>query len=163
MGFIILLALLALPFIEITLFIEAGRAVGIMATLALTILTAVGGIAIVRHQGLNNLRRMRAATEKGEPPIAEMVHGVLLLVAGLFLLIPGFFTDAAGALLLIPPIRALLGARLLRSLSRRNRKGGSKNTGADVVDVEYWEEGDLRSPPRVGPPRNDDDSDPRTP
>lgn len=164
MGFIILLALLALPFVEIALFIEAGRAVGIPATLGLTILTAVGGIAIVRIQGLNNLRRMQNAMGRGEPPIAGMVHGVLLLVAGLFLLIPGFFTDIVGAILLIPAMRAAAGAWLLLRLSRRakpRRNGQGRTTDDTIIDAEYWaEESENRNsstPRRMPPPGNDDD------
>lgn len=147
MALLILLAFLALPFIEIALFIEAGRAVGIPATLALTILTAVGGIAIVRLQGLQNFRRMQEAMEHNEPPIAEIVHSVLLLVAGVFLLIPGFFTDAVGALLLIPPVRALVGASFFRMLERRYRRGRPDST---IIEGEFWEEED-RAPSRTSP------------
>ncbi len=143
MAFLILLALLALPFVEISLFIEAGRAIGIPATLGLTILTAVGGIAIVRHQGLQNFRRMQEAMERNEPPIAEIVHGMLLLIAGVFLLLPGFLTDTVGALLLIPPVRAMVGASFFRFLERRHRRAGDDHV---IIDAEFWEADNENTP-----------------
>lgn len=137
MAILIIFALIALPFIEISIFIEAGRVLSIPAVLGLTILTAVGGLAIVRVQGLNNFRRMQQAMDRGEPPIAEIVHGGLLLVAGVFLLIPGFLTDAVGALLLLPPVRALIGAGFFRILEK---KVGKTRGNDDIIDAEYWEE-----------------------
>jgi len=136
-AILIIFALIALPFIEISIFIEAGRAISIPAVLGLTILTAVGGLAIVRVQGLNNIRRMQQAMDRGKPPIAEIVHGALLLVAGVFLLIPGFLTDTVGALLLLPPVRALIGAGFFRVLERRVHKTRRQD---DIIDAEYWEE-----------------------
>lgn len=142
MAILIILALIALPFIEISIFIEAGRALSIPGVLGLTILTAVGGLAIVRVQGLNNFRRMQQAMDRGEPPIAEIVHGTLLFVAGVFLLIPGFLTDAVGALLLLPPVRALIGAGFFRMLERRVKRRSRQD---DVIDAEFWEEDDTET------------------
>lgn len=137
MAILIIFALIALPFIEISIFIEAGRALSIPAVLGLTILTAVGGLAIVRVQGLNNFRRMQQAMDRGDPPIAGIVHGGLLAVAGVFLLIPGFLTDTVGALLLLPPVRALLGGVFFRLLERRFQRPRQQD---DIIDAEYWEE-----------------------
>lgn len=136
-ALLVILALIAVPFIEITLFIEAGGEIGAPAVLGLTILTAVGGLAIVRAQGLSNFRRMQQVMDRGEPPIAEMVHGMFLALAGVLLLIPGFLTDAVGALLLLPPVRALLGSGLFRMLEKRHQRHQQDD---GIIDAEYWEE-----------------------
>jgi len=153
-AILIIFALIALPFIEISIFIEAGRAISIPAVLGLTILTAVGGLAIVRVQGLNNFRRMQQAMDQGKPPIAEIVHGGLLLVAGVFLLIPGFLTDAVGALLLLPPVRALIGAGFFRILEQKVRKTRHHD---DIIDAEYWEE-EAPDPRRINHDQDDGDT-----
>ncbi len=113
MPFLIVLALLALPFAEIAVFIAVGRQLGVWATLGLTVLISLIGLSLVAGQGLTNLRRLQITLNAGEPPVAELVHGVLLFIAGFCLFIPGFITDAAGALLLLPPVRAWLGRAFL--------------------------------------------------
>lgn len=93
---------------EFYVIIEVGGEIGAAATLFAMVATAMIGLWLVRIQGLGVYRKMNAAMAKNEPPVKEMMHGFLLLVAGFLLIIPGFISDVAGALLLIPPIRALL-------------------------------------------------------
>ena len=75
--------------------------------------TAALGAGLVRRQGLAALARFRSATQAGELPAVTIIEGLALLVAGAFLLTPGFFTDLVGFLLLTPPLRQFLVRRWL--------------------------------------------------
>lgn len=108
MALAFILVFVGLPIVEIALFVEIGGAIGLLPTLAIIILTAILGVAIMRWQGLRALDRLRASVETGADPVGPIAHGALILVAGVLLLLPGFFTDFLGLLLLIPPLRALL-------------------------------------------------------
>jgi UPF0716 protein FxsA len=105
---ILLLAFIVTPLAEIAVFIQVGGWLGLWPTLALIVLTAVVGTWILRWQGLGLLDRARRQLDRGVPPVFEVFSGLCLLVAGALLLTPGFITDASGALLLVPPVRALL-------------------------------------------------------
>ncbi|GAB4575856.1 MAG: hypothetical protein Tsb008_17880 [Rhodothalassiaceae bacterium] len=115
MALILLLALIALPLIEVAVFIAVGTRIGVAPVLILTIATAVLGLAIARAEGIETLARAREALHAGRPPVIEMVEGALLALAGLLLLVPGFLSDTAGALLLIAPLRRLFAARIARA------------------------------------------------
>ena len=88
------LIFLGVPIIEIALFIKVGGAIGLLPTLAIVILTAIAGTALMRRQGLKALDQLRASLEQGGDPVGPIAHGALILVAGVLLLTPGFFTDA---------------------------------------------------------------------
>ncbi len=109
MGFVILLAFIAIPLIEIAVFIEIGGFIGLWWTLAIVVGTALGGTYMLRRQGLSTLRRAQLQMAEGRMPLREVFDGLCLLVAGALLLTPGFVTDLAGALLLIPWVRLFLG------------------------------------------------------
>ena len=109
MPIVILMLLIGLPLIEISIFAEVGAEIGGFMTVLLTVFTAAAGVFIVRIQGLIVMSKARENMMKGEPLVEEMVHGMFLFLAGILLLIPGFLTDGLGALLLLPPIRTLLG------------------------------------------------------
>lgn len=135
---IVPVALLALPLIEIAGFVVVGGRIGAPATIGLTVLTAGAGLFVARLQGAGLLRRARDAFAHDEPPVAEAVEGLALAAAGLLLLAPGFASDAAGALLLIPPLRFAAVYWLLGRLARR--RGGA------VIDGEFRRV-DIESPP----------------
>lgn len=105
MALLIFLTLIAVPVIEVAVFIEVGGRIGLWPTVGLIVLTALVGTALLRHQGLSTLARARASLEQGKLPMRELLDGVCLLIAGALLLTPGFVTDAVGALLLVPPLR----------------------------------------------------------
>ncbi len=107
-----LLALILLVFTEIVVFVKVGERVGAFGVAALTFLSAIVGLAIVRHQGLKLLDRAYRVLAVGELPVAALGEGTLLALAGLFLLVPGLVTDTLGALLLIPPLRRIILAAL---------------------------------------------------
>lgn len=99
------LLLLAIPVAEIAVFIQVGSLIGVGATLLLVLASAVFGIWLVRTQGFAAATRVQAMISQGESPALGMLEGLALLAAGVLLLIPGFVTDLAAFVLLIPPLR----------------------------------------------------------
>lgn len=116
MPILLLLLFISLPLVEVYLLIKVGSAIGALPTIALSILTAIFGAWLVRHQGFAVLMRVRDSLARDEVPAYALLDGALLLVAGFFLLLPGFLTDLAGFLLLIPPLRHWLIHRYVRVL-----------------------------------------------
>jgi UPF0716 protein FxsA len=116
---LLVLLFIALPIAEIAVIIKVGSWLGVGETIALLLGVSLLGIWLVKRQGIGVLRRMREQTNAGRVPGTEIVDGALLLLAGALLIPPGFITDAAGLLLLLPPVRA--GIRILtrRRLGRR--------------------------------------------
>ena len=102
------LALIALPLIEIAGFAFVGGLIGVLPTLALVVATTLLGAALLRIQGIGALGRIRQTLEAGGAPGRELVHGLMIALAGLLLVIPGFFTDILGLLLFIPPLREVV-------------------------------------------------------
>ncbi|CAN5727702.1 hypothetical protein BH23PSE1_BH23PSE1_16670 [soil metagenome] len=100
--------LVAVPILEIALFIQVGGFIGLWPTLAIVVATALAGTALLRRQGFETLRRLQASLEQGRDPLGPIAHGAMILVAGVLLLTPGFFTDALGLSLLLPPVRGAL-------------------------------------------------------
>ncbi|KNG93707.1 FxsA family protein [Pseudaestuariivita atlantica] len=99
------LAFLAVPLIEIALFIQIGGLIGLWPTLLIVILTAIAGTILVRSQGAVALSQLRGSMERLQDPTGPLAHGAMILFAGALLLTPGFFTDALGFALLMPPVR----------------------------------------------------------
>jgi UPF0716 protein FxsA len=100
---VILFALL--PLAEVFLLVEVGRAAGALNTLGLVVATALLGATLTRHQGMIVVQRIRESLAQGMVPAEEVVDAVLIFVAGIVLITPGFITDAVGFLLLIPQTR----------------------------------------------------------
>ena len=108
MSLLLLVFFILLPIVEITLLIDIGGNIGAGATILLILTTAMVGMVLVRYQGFSLLRDAQSQISKGQPPAKALAHGILVLLAGLMLIIPGFFTDGVGFLLLLPPVRSLL-------------------------------------------------------
>ena len=142
MGRLVALAALALPFVEIAGFVVIGGRIGVLATLAWVVLAAMLGIALIRRQGLEALRRARAALGRGESPTAELAEGALVALAGVLLLIPGFVTDAVGLPLAVPAVRRLIVSRMRTRLARR----GQSRPGLMELEVHEYREGGERKP-----------------
>lgn len=109
----LLLAILFVPLIEVFLFIQVGSEIGALPTVALCVLTAVAGAAMLRHQGLKAMTEARARLNRNEAPVDQVFDGLFLALAAVLLMVPGFFTDAIGALLLVPPVRRLMQKQIL--------------------------------------------------
>lgn len=107
--------LLVIPFIELWLLIKVGSAIGAFATILLLILSGFLGMYLLRHQGLATLTKFQRDMQAGQRPAKSLMEGTLLLVSGLLFIIPGFFTDIVGLILLLPPTRYLLVKFLLKN------------------------------------------------
>jgi UPF0716 protein FxsA len=95
----------AVPVLEIALFIQVGGLLGLFPTLAIVILTAFLGTVLVRSQGLAQVARLQSSFRDMSDPTEPLAHGAMILASGLLLLTPGFFTDAVGFALLVPAVR----------------------------------------------------------
>ncbi len=109
----IILGILALPLVEIALFVTLGARLGLWLTLAWVLLTAFGGVLILRSLAASGMGTAQGDLVEGfrgrmaEDPLSPIVQQGLVAVAAILLILPGFFTDTLGILLLIPPVRAL--------------------------------------------------------
>ena len=108
MGYILFFIFIGVPVVEISVFYVVGGIIGLGPTIAAILLTAFAGAWLLRAQGMATLVRAQDHLQRGEFPIAQVFDGFCLLVAGAFLLTPGFVTDGLGFLLFLPPFRALL-------------------------------------------------------
>lgn len=106
----IFLLLIAVPLTEIALFIVIGDEIGLSATLAIVLVTALLGAITLRTQGMQTLKKLSALRADEEAPVV-LIEGLMIAAAGLLLLTPGFLTDSIGFLLLAPPIRHALARR----------------------------------------------------
>lgn len=121
MAILVLAIFIGVPIVEIALFIEIGEWIGLWPTLAIVVLTAIAGTSLLRWQGLTILRRAQETAARNELPVAEVFDGMCLLVAGVLLLTPGFFTDTLGFLLFVPPFRHVVGMAVWRWFLRHGK------------------------------------------
>jgi UPF0716 protein FxsA len=141
MPVLILFALfLGIPLIEVYLFIVVGGAIGAGWTIALCIATAAVGAWLVRLQGLATVNRARQALAENRFPADAALDGICLVVAGFCLMTPGFFTDAVGFLLLIPPFRRFLQKFVLRHVDIVQTGGVRRRDGTIEGDYEVVDE-----------------------
>lgn len=101
----LLLAFIAVPLIEIALFIQIGGAIGLWSTLAVVVITAIIGTTLVKGQGLRAIQELQSSVSRLSDPSEPLAHGAMILFSGALLLTPGFFTDAVGFALLVPGVR----------------------------------------------------------
>ena len=138
MRWIPLLAIFLYVYIEISIFIQVAHVMGVLMTLILVVFTSVIGMSLVRNQGFKNF---------GESPAAEMIKSVSLIIAGLLLVLPGFFTDFLGLLLLLPPVQKHLTMKLLPHLRFSRMPGGGFSAGTgggETFDGEFQRKDDKR-------------------
>lgn len=142
MAWVVLLCIIALPLIEIALFIEVAGAIGVLPAIAGAVLAGLAGVALWKYQGLQTLMRARQALDRGEMPMAEVFDGLCLLLAGFMLILPGFLSDAVALLLLLPPVRALLAALMARRavvVGQAAPPHPYQPTRPPVIDADYRE------------------------
>ena len=104
----IFLVFILIPIIEITTFITIGSNIGILNTIAIILLTALVGIFLVRRKGLSLLFNARQNMSHGVMPTKEIKGGIFLLISGLLLITPGFFTDCMGFAVFLKPVQDLI-------------------------------------------------------
>ena len=154
MPLVFLLLFIAAPLVELAVLIRVGQAIGIAATLAIVIGSAILGLFVVRLQGFTVFGRMRETLAEGQPPVVPMAEGALLLQAGILLILPGLIGDTIGLLLLIPPLRQLIATWMISRAAAKGsvnveiftkkpwRRSGSKDQRDDgksgpVIEGEY--------------------------
>jgi UPF0716 protein FxsA len=140
---ILFMLFVGVPIAEIALFIYVGGRIGLLATLVIIVLTAVVGSALVARQGSAAVADVQKAFFEARFPGRELAHGAMIVVAGAFLVTPGFLTDVVGFLLLVPPVRE--SAR--RFLTGRFQGRWITRSGPTTVDAEWYE-----APPEDPPP-----------
>jgi UPF0716 protein FxsA len=141
MPFLFLLALfVVVPILEIYVIIQVGQAIGALWTIVLLIVDSILGSLLMKSQGRAAWRRFQQALAEGRMPAREVVDGVLVIFGGAFLLTPGFCSDIVGALLLLPPTRAVVRGVLIRRFTFGLMSGAMPKGGAPR----------RRRPPRGG-------------
>jgi UPF0716 protein FxsA len=129
----LLIAFIAVPLIEIALFIQVGGWLGLWPTLLIVVLTAIAGTTLVRSQGAQTMHRLRSSMSELSDPSEPLAHGAMILFSGALLLTPGFFTDAVGFALLIPGVRSWVFAQ---AKSRINVQGFAMGPGGPGASSE---------------------------
>ena len=140
----LLVAFIAVPLIEIALFIQIGGAIGLWSTLLIVVITAILGTYLVRQQGIQALQQVQNSFNQMQNPSEALAHGAMILFSGALLLTPGFFTDAIGFALLVPGVRLAVfrWARTkvkVASFSTHGPGGPQPQGQSDIIDGEYTE------------------------
>ena len=125
---------IGIPALEIFLLIKIGGQIGALNTIALILLTAIIGIYYAKLQGVQTLKSGMLNLYQNKIPIYEMISGASIALAALLLIIPGFFTDFFGFLLLIPFTRRILLGLALKNKTKRDAKTQSKIIDGEIVD-----------------------------
>lgn len=138
------LLFVAIPLIEIALFIQVGGAIGLWPTLLIVVLTAILGTTLLRRQGVMALNNLQSRISAFQDPSEPLAHGAMILFAGALLLTPGFFTDALGLALMVPKVRSLAFERLRGQIKNRaeftfTQAGQKPAQPEDVIDGEFTE------------------------
>ncbi len=159
---LLILLFIVVPIAEIYVIIQVGQAIGALWTIALLIADSILGSLLMRSQGRQAWRRFNEAIAAGRPPAREAFDGALVICGGAFLLAPGFITDALGAVLLLPPTRALVRRFIVRAVigrtpagraaifaTRRARGAGGSAAPRPPADVEGTAQEINSDPPRL--------------
>lgn len=153
----LLLLFIVMPIVEIALLINLGAVIGGWNTIAIVVITAFIGATLVKREGLATLNQAQAKMRAGQAPEQELMQGLLLLVAGVLLVTPGFVTDAFGLLLTAPFTRPFIAAKLLEKIQtqvvyRQQQQFYSQGFGQqhfhEHTDVEYQTRNDFQQAPR---------------
>jgi UPF0716 protein FxsA len=129
-----LLLLIAIPVIEIYLFIKMGSQIGALNTILLIFVTAFFGVIYARYEGFNTLRAGISQIIKNELPVYEIITGAALAFAALLLILPGFATDFLGLLIIFPPTRKLIFKRV--STKQRADDNNKKFINGEFEDID---------------------------
>lgn len=140
----VLAIFIVIPVIEMVILIEVGGLIGALPTVALVVLTAVIGVALLKHEGMETLARVQNRLSIGELPTTELLEGVMLIVGGALLLTPGFVTDSIGFVCLIPYFRRPVAQLMIRKgiIGAMPRFFTSANNGGRTFEGEFRSEVD---------------------
>ena len=153
MWFGAFLIFVAVPLLELALLIKVGQLIGFWPTMAIIVATAALGVAVMRSHGLKTMQRAMAALAAGGMPVHSVADSTFVMLAGLLLISPGLMTDAAGLLLLIPPVRRVVSdwsmRRLLASGKVHTWTHSSGSSGSGTYSRTTETQGQFE--PRPGP------------
>jgi UPF0716 protein FxsA len=116
---LLFLIFIVVPIAELYVIIQVGEAIGAIPTILLLIVDSIAGSWLLRSQGRAAWRRFMLALDERRPPAREVFDGALIILGGALLISPGFITDVFGALLLLPPSRAVVRGLLARHFTGR--------------------------------------------
>lgn len=154
---VLFLLFVIVPIAELYLLLAVGSRIGFFATLATVLLTAAVGSRCVRQQGLSILMRLRQQVERGTLPGRALVEGMLVAVSGILLVTPGFLTDGAGILLLIPRFRQLVAHRLItRYAAQIHHVHTNAGPGSKIYPEEFHRVGPRASEMEIIDDGNED-------
>jgi UPF0716 protein FxsA len=139
--FYLLIIFVALPIIEISIFIQIGGFLGTFNTIMLIFLTAALGMYFVRQQGFSTFQKIGLELQNQQIPVQGMFEGLVILISGILLVTPGFLTDIFGFLGLIPVTRLLL-LNLIKSILMKRYENIHSRSKKDVhktIDGDYIE------------------------
>ena len=128
------LLFIGLPALEIFLLIKIGGKIGALSTVALIFLTAIIGIYFAKLQGIKTLKSGMVNLYQNKTPVYEMMSGASIAIAALLLIIPGFFTDLVGFLLLIPFTRKIFFKLVLKDRPITDIKKKNDTIDGEVID-----------------------------
>tara|TARA_B100000700_G_C14626607_1_gene660777 strand:- start:239 stop:664 length:426 start_codon:yes stop_codon:yes gene_type:complete len=138
----LLILLIAIPLIEIYLFIKIGSYIGAFSTISLIIITAIIGIIYARYEGFNTLKSGMSQLIKNQLPVYEIISGAALAFAALLLITPGFATDFIGFLLIFPPTRKLIFIKFKKKYPTKNNHKQNFING-DFEDIDEDKDGKI--------------------
>jgi UPF0716 protein FxsA len=166
-----------LPIIEIAILVNVGEVIGGWNTVLLVILSAFIGAYLVRQQGFSTLMQAQTKMQAGAMPGQEMAEGLLLVIAGVLLVTPGFVTDILGFVFCLPMTRPIIAKKLLKHLAvkvvttqqggfhqqysneefyrQNNNRGRGDSQDSDIIEGEFENKSDGASDdknnPKIGP------------
>lgn len=138
----LLLLFTLVPIAELALLIQLGEAIGLVPTLLLILVTGVVGASLARREGARSWLEVRRDLSQGQLPAESLLHGLMVLVAGAFLVTPGILTDAAGFLLLVRPVRSRLAGLVRGWLRRQVESGRAQVRFGDSGSAWFWSSGE---------------------
>jgi UPF0716 protein FxsA len=149
LGRALFLVFLLVPLVEIAFFVLIGQAIGLWLTLLGVLVTAVLGSLVLRVQGLSLINEIRATVGRGQLPARAIADAMMVGVAGLVLLLPGYFSDLIGILLLVPAVRmaiytflksrfVLVSAATAGAAAGAHRDGRVEDGGTIDLDQDDW-------------------------
>lgn len=158
---ILFLLFALLPILEIALLIQVGGVIGGWNTIALVLLTAFVGAFFVRREGFHTLQKAQQKMQHNEIPGREMLEGLMLVIAGVLLVTPGFITDFLGLSLVLPPSRKWIASQVARHMTMKVVTSASyrqqtqsaqdfrRSQQGDVLEGEYTDKSGQKDPNRL--------------
>ena len=137
---IFLILFITIPLVEIAILINIGKIIGAGYTIALVIGTAFLGVSLLRIQGISTLAKVQANINRGQLPATELIEGLILLISGVLLLTPGFFTDMVGFLMLVPALRQRLAETFfVNFMKNRINIRQTQTRSGNIIEGKHWD------------------------